>query len=68
MSSTSIALYIKWKRGEKESPLFDSEGNPLLDIEGNAILCDGGWNDSRIVGQFNSAVKAVHNAKDHRGL
>jgi hypothetical protein len=67
MSSTSIALYINWKHGERESPLLDCEGNQLLDVEGKAILCDGGWNDPRIVGQCNSAVKAIHGARGHTG-
>jgi hypothetical protein len=67
MSSASIALYIKWKHGEKQSPLLDYEGNSMKDVDGNVVLCDGGWNDPKIVGQFNTAVKAVHNAKGHRG-
>jgi hypothetical protein len=67
MSAVNLALFIKWKRGEKGTPLLRLDASSVSDIFGMPIACEGGWNDPKNVQQFNSAVVAVHGVHEQRG-
>jgi hypothetical protein len=43
MNPTSIVLYHKWKKGQKDSALLDEGGRELLDLDGKPIKCVGTW-------------------------
>lgn len=67
MSPSTIANYIRFKRGEKEQKLVDaSTEQPLKDIFGKEIFCVQQWIDPKNVDQFLSAIGTMHASKDHR--
>lgn len=67
MSAVNLALFIKWKRGEKGTPLVRLDNSSVIDIFGSPIKCEGGWKDPKNVQQFNSAVVAIHGVHEQRG-
>ena len=63
----TLCLYLRYKRGEKDSELLDSDGNQVFDPAGNAILCVGDWNDPHKQDQFVGATKALHQSNGQEG-
>ncbi|KAJ3081495.1 hypothetical protein HDU99_005544 [Rhizoclosmatium hyalinum] len=70
MNANTIALFIRFKRWPKGTPLEDFDGNAVFvdgsgdeDEEEEQVLCQGGWNDPKNVERFGSAVTVIHEAK-----
>ncbi|CEO95342.1 hypothetical protein PBRA_004108, partial [Plasmodiophora brassicae] len=67
MSAKTLSNFVRFKRGVQGTPLVDASGVPVLDRRGQPVVCQGGWNGPGNVEQFESAVTAVHAARDQRG-
>ena len=67
MDPKTISLFIRYKRGKKDTQLLDHEGNFVVDVMGQEVKCTGGWKDPKNVEQCMSAVGALHASRDHIG-
>ncbi|KAI8833674.1 hypothetical protein BJ741DRAFT_579538 [Chytriomyces cf. hyalinus JEL632] len=62
MNKESIVKFIKFKREEEGTPLLYNN-ELVLDIYGIPVVCQGGWNDPKIVVQLLTALTSVHEAR-----
>jgi hypothetical protein len=67
INANSIALFIKWKRNKKGTPLLLPNDTVALDVLGKEVKCMGGRNNPNNVKQFLSAISVIHRANDQRG-
>ncbi len=67
MKADSVHLYIKYKRGEKDSELLDKHNIIVRGMNGLAILCDGKWKEPNNVTQLLAAIGAIHEARGQFG-
>lgn len=68
VSVESLCLYMKYKRGEKGSPLLGFDNNSVIDAAGAPVLCEGTWKDPHKQDQFKAAVAALHSNNGHNHL
>ncbi len=67
INANSIALFIKWKRSKKGTPLLLPNDTVAMDVLGKEVKSIGGWNNPNNVKQFLSAISVIHRANDQRG-